>query len=209
MRVIRFLRSKEPSVTTAEKRLVLTSSHEVTGLLARWSGGDKEAEKDLFRLVHQELRRIARRYVGRWRQGQTLQTTAVVNEAYVRLVAQRGSSWQDRAHFFAVSAKAMRHILIDYARSRGYAKRGGGRGRVTFDEAAVAPVEKPADLVALDEALSRLAEDYPRRSQVVELRYFGGLTNEEIAEVLKVSPATVERDWRYARAWLHQTLARA
>ncbi len=189
--------------------MVSTSSHEVTGLLAKWSGGDKEAEEDLFRLVHQELRRIARRYVARWRRGQTLQTTAVVNEAYVRLVAQRGSTWQDRAHFFAVSAKAMRHILIDYARSRGYAKRGGGLGRVTFDEAAVAPVEKPADLVALDEALARLAEDYPRRSQVVELRYFGGLTNEEIAEVLKVSPATVERDWRYARAWLHQKLARA
>jgi RNA polymerase sigma-70 factor, ECF subfamily len=189
--------------------LVSTASHEVTGLLAKWSGGDKDAEKDLFRLVHQELRRIARRYVVRWRHGQTLQTTAVVNEAYVRLVAQRGSSWQDRAHFFAVSAKAMRHILIDYARSRGYAKRGGGRGRVTFDEAAVAPAQTPADLVALDEALGRLAEDYPRRSQVVELRYFGGLTNAEIAEVLKVSPATVERDWRYARAWLHQTLAGA
>jgi RNA polymerase sigma factor (TIGR02999 family) len=188
--------------------VVSTPSHEVTGLLARWSGGDKEAEADLFRLVHQELRRIARRYVVRGRPGQTLQTTAVVNEAYVRLVAQRGSSWQDRAHFFAVSAKAMRHILIDYARSRGYAKRGGGLARVTFDEAVVAPIEKPADLVALDEALARLAEDYPRRSQVVELRYFGGLTNEEIAEVLKVSPATVERDWRYARAWLHQKLAR-
>lgn len=179
----------------------------MTGLLARWSGGDKKAEEDLFRLVHQELRRIARRHVAGWRRGQTLQTTAVVNEAYVRLVAQRGAGWQDRAHFFAVSAKAMRHILIDNARSRGYAKRGGGLGRVTFDEAAVAPIERPADLVALDEALAGLAEDYPRRSQVVELRYFGGLTNEEIAEVLKVSPATVERDWRYARAWLHQTLA--
>ena len=189
--------------------MVPTSSHEVTGLLARWSGGDKEAEEDLFRLVHQELRRIARRYVSRWRHGQTLQTTAVVNEAYVRLVTQRGSSWQDRAHFFAVSAKAMRHILIDDARSRGYAKRGGGLVRVTLDEALVATLEKPADVVALDEALARLAEDYPRRSEVVELRYFGGLTNDEIAEVLKISPATVERDWRYARAWLHQRLAHA
>ena len=130
-------------------------------------------------------------------------------EAYVRLVAQRGSSWQDRAHFFAVSAKAMRHILIDYARSRGYAKRGGGLARVTFDEAAVTPLEKTTDLVALDEALAVLAGDYPRRSQVVELRYFGGLTNEEIAEVLKVSPTTVERDWRYARAWLRKKLAGA
>jgi RNA polymerase sigma factor (TIGR02999 family) len=188
--------------------LVSTPAHDVTGLLLKWRGGDKEAEEDLFRLVHQELRRIARRYVGRWRRGQTLETTAVVNEAYVRLVAQRGSSWQGRAHFFAVSAKAMRHILIDYARRRGYAKRGGGLGPVIFDEAAVAPVEKPLDLVALDEALAQLAEDYPRRSQVVELRYFGGLTNDEIAEVLAVSPTTVERDWRYARAWLHQTLAR-
>ena len=185
-----------------------TSSHEVTGLLAKWSGGDKEAEKDLFRLVHHELRRIARRYVARWRRGQTLETAAVVNEAYLRLAAQRGSSWQDRAHFFAVSAKAMRHILIDHARRRGVAKRGGGLGRVTFDEAAVSPVGKPAELVALDEALVSLAEDYPRRSQVVELRYFGGLTNEEIAEVLDVSPTTIERDWRYARAWLHQKLAR-
>jgi RNA polymerase sigma factor (TIGR02999 family) len=132
-----------------------------------------------------------------------------VYEAYVRLVAQRGSSWQDRAHFFAVSAKAMRHILIDYARSRGYAKRGGGLARVTFDEAAVTPLEKTTDLVALDEALAVLAGDYPRRSQVVELRYFGGLTNEEIAEVLKVSPTTVERDWRYARAWLRKKLAGA
>jgi RNA polymerase sigma-70 factor (ECF subfamily) len=186
-----------------------TSSHEVTGLLAKWSGGDKEAERDLFRLVHQELRRIARRHVARWRRGQTLETTAVVNEAYVRLAAQRGSTWQDRAHFFAVSAKAMRHILIDYARRRGFAKRGGGLGRVTFDETAVATVEKPADLVALDDALASLAEDHPRRSRVVELRYFGGLTNEEIAAVLEVSPTTVERDWRYARAWLHQKLARA
>ena len=185
-----------------------TSSHEVTGLLAKWSSGDKEAEHDLFRLVHQELRRIARRYVGRGRPGQTLQTTAVVSEAYVRLVAQRESSWQDRAHFFAVCAKAMRHILIDDARSRACAKRGGGQVRVTLDEATVAPSEKAVDVVALDDALAHLAKDFPRRSEVVELRYFGGLTNEEIAEVLKVSPATVERDWRYARAWLHQRLER-
>ena len=182
-----------------------TSSHEVTELLARWSGGDKEAEQELFRLVYEPLRRIARRQLARVRPGHTLQTTAVVNEAYFRLAA-RGASWQGRTHFFAVSAKAMRHILIDYARSRGYAKRGGGAGRVTFDEGAVASAGKAADLVALDEALERLAERYPRRSEVVELRYFGGLTNEEIAEELNVSAATVERDWRYARAWLHQEL---
>jgi RNA polymerase sigma factor (TIGR02999 family) len=189
--------------------MVSTSSHEVTGLLARWSGGDKNAEKELFRLVYEPLRRIARRQLGRARPGHTLQTTAVVNEAYLRLVAREGLPWQGRAHFFAVSAKAMRHILIDYARSRGYAKRGGGAARLTLDEAAVPAAERAADLVALDEALARLEDDYPRRSQVVELRYFGGLTNEEIAEVLKVSPATVERDWRYARAWLHQELERA
>jgi RNA polymerase sigma factor (TIGR02999 family) len=140
--------------------------------------------------------------------GQNLQTTEIVHEAYLRLAAREGLSWQDRAHFFAVSAKAMRHILIDYARSRGYAKRGGQATRVTLDEAGVPSAERPLDLVALDQALARLEADYPRRSQVVELRYFGGLLNEEIAEVLKVSPATVERDWRYARAWLHQELAR-
>jgi RNA polymerase sigma factor (TIGR02999 family) len=185
---------------------VVSPSHDVTGLLAKWSDGDKEAEKDLFRLVHQELRRIARRYVFRGGRDQTLQTTAVVNEAYLRLVARRGSRWQDRAHFFAVSAKAMRHILIDDARARGSAKRGGGLARVTFDEAAGAPFDKPADLVALDEALAALEQDFPRRSRVVELRYFGGMSNEEIAQVLEVSPVTVERDWRYARAWLHQKL---
>jgi RNA polymerase sigma factor (TIGR02999 family) len=188
---------------------LVSISHDVTGLLAKWSAGDKQAEEDLFRLVHQELRRIARRYVLRSPRGQTLQTTAVVNEAYVRLVGQQGSSFQDRAHFFAVSAKAMRHILIDAARARASAKRGGGLGRVTFDEASVAPPEKSSDLLALDDALAGLTEEYPRRSQVVELRYFAGMTNDQIAEVLQVSPATIERDWRYARAWLHQKLASA
>jgi RNA polymerase sigma factor (TIGR02999 family) len=188
--------------------MVSTPSPEVTGLLARWSGGDKEAEAQLFRLVYEPLRRIARRQLARVRPGQTLQTTAVVNEVYVRLAAREGSPWQDRAHFFAVSAKAMRHILIDYARSRGYAKRGGQAARVTLDEASAPAAQRPMDLVALDEALGRLEAENSRRSRVVELRYFGGLTNEEIADVLKVSPATVERDWRYARAWLHQQLAR-
>jgi RNA polymerase sigma factor (TIGR02999 family) len=188
--------------------MVTASPQDVTGLLARWSGGDKDAERELFRVVYDPLRRIARRQLARVRPGHTLQTTAIVHEAYVRLAAREGSPWQDRAHFFAVSAKAMRHILIDYARSRGYAKRGGGAARVTLDEGAAPSAERPADVVALDEALARLQADYPRRSQVVELRYFGGLTNEEIAEVLKVSPATIERDWRYARAWLHQELAR-
>jgi RNA polymerase sigma factor (TIGR02999 family) len=182
--------------------------HDLTGLLARWSGGDKHAQAELFRLVYEPLRRIARRQLKGIGAGQGLQTTEVVHEAYLRLAARDNLSWQDRAHFFAVSAKAMRHILIDYARSRGYAKRGGKVERVTLDEAGVRSADRPLDLVALDEALTRLEADSPRRSQVVELRYFGGLVNEEIAEVLKVSPATVERDWRYARAWLHQQLGR-
>jgi RNA polymerase sigma factor (TIGR02999 family) len=188
--------------------MVATPSHDVTGLLAKWSGGDKDAEKELFRLVYEPLRRIARRQLKGIPSGQSLQTTEIVHEAYLRLAARAGLSWQDRAHFFAVSARAMRHILIDYARARGYAKRGGQAARVTLDEAGARAAERPADLLALDEALSRLEADYPRRSQVVELRYFGGLVNEEIAEVLKVSPATVERDWRYARAWLYQELDR-
>jgi len=150
------------------------SSHEVTTLLARWSGGDKEAEKHLFRLVYEPLRRLARRQLGRVRPGDTLQTTAVVNEAYLRLAARKGAAWQGRAHFFAVSAKAMRHILIDYFRSRSYAKRGGGRGRVTLDEAAVPSAQKAADLLALDDALERLAKDYPRRSEVVSYAISAG-----------------------------------
>lgn len=188
--------------------MVSPPPHDVTGLLARWSGGDKDAEKELFRVVYEPLRRIARRQLKGVRPGQSLQTTEIVHEVYLRLAAREGLPWQDRAHFFAVSAKAMRHILIDYARSRGYAKRGGRAAHVTLDEAGAAGAQRSLDLLALDEALTRLESDYPRRSRVVELRYFGGLANEEIAEVLEVSPATIERDWRYARAWLHQELAR-
>jgi RNA polymerase sigma factor (TIGR02999 family) len=177
---------------------------DVTGLLARWTAGDSDAERDLFQLVHPELRRMARRYAGR--PGQTLQATAVVNEAYLRLVAQEGQRWQDRAHFFAVCAKAMRHIVVDHARARAAAKRGGGARAEPLDEQSAAAPDKAADVLALDAALERLHQDSPRRAQVVELRYFGGLTNDEIAEVLKTSPATVERDWRHARAWLYAAL---
>ena len=184
------------------------SAHEVTDLLVKWGRGDKAALDELLPLVHEELRRRAHRYIERERHGHTLQTTALVNEAYLRLVNQAGVRWQDRAHFFAVSAKIMRHILIDYARSKGYAKRGGGGLRVTLDEAAGVSAGEAEELLALDEALQRLAEVYPRRSQVVELRYFGGLNNEEVAEVLKVTTKTVERDWRYARAWLYDELRR-
>jgi RNA polymerase sigma factor (TIGR02999 family) len=182
------------------------SAHEVTNLLVKWSGGDKAALDELMPLIHEELRLRARRYIERERPGHTLQTTALVNEAYVRLVNQKGIQWQDRAHFFAVSARVMRHILVDYARSKGYVKRGGGNVRVTLDQAATVSAEQAGELLALDEALKNLANIYPRRSQVVELRYFGGLNNEEVAVILKVTTKTVERDWRYARAWLYEQL---
>ena len=183
------------------------SAHAVTDLLVKWGHGDEAALDELVPLVHEELRRRARRYIERERPGHTLQTTALVNEAYLRLVNQTEVRWQDRAHFFAVSARVMRHILVDYARAKGYAKRGGGALRVTLDEAAGVPAgQEAAELLALDEALKGLAEIYPRRSQVVELRYFGGLNNEEVAEVLKVTTKTVERDWRFARAWLYDEL---
>jgi RNA polymerase sigma-70 factor, ECF subfamily len=188
--------------------MTTASPHEVTDLLVKWGRGDEAALGELVPLVQEELRRLARRHLARERPGHTLQTTALVNEAYLRLVKQERVQWEDRAHFFAVSARVMRHVLIDYARSRRYAKRGGAAHRVTLDEAAVVSAARAAELVSLDEALQSLAEIYPRRSQVVELRYFGGLNNEEVAEVLKVSTKTVERDWRYARAWLYDELRR-
>lgn len=184
------------------------SAHEVTDLLVKWGRGDQAALDALLPLVHQELRRRAHRYLARERRGHTLQTTALVNEAYLRLVTQAEVRWQDRAHFFAVSAQVMRHVLVDYARARGSARRGGGARPVTLDEAARIGVGEDAELVALDEALKGLAQIYPRRSQVVELRYFGGLNNEEVAAVLRVTTKTVERDWRYARAWLYEELRR-
>lgn len=180
--------------------------HEVTDLLVKWGRGDKAALDKLVSLVEDELRYLAHRYIARERPGHTLQTTAIVNEAYLRLINREGVPLRDRAHFFAVSAMTMRHILVDYARARGFAKRGGGALRVTLDEAAGIAAGPGADLLALDEALRRLAEIYPRRSRVVELRYFGGLNNEEVAEVLKVTSKTVERDWRYAKAWLYDEL---
>ena len=188
--------------------MTAASRHEVTDLLVKWGRGDKAALDELVPLVQEELHHLARRYIARERPGHTLQTTALVNEAYLRLVKQEKVQWQDRAHFFAVSARVMRHILVDYARSRGYAKRGGAAHRVTLDEAVAVSSDQAADLVALDEALKSLSEIYPRRSQVVELRYFGGLNNEEVAEVLRVSTKTVERDWRYAKAWLYDELRR-
>lgn len=177
-------------------------SREVTELLLAWTQGQQTALEKLVPLVHAELRRIARRYMYRERPGHTLQTTALVNEAYLRLVDARQVRWQNRAHFFAVSAQLMRRILVDFARSKHYLKRGGGAQKVTFDEALVRSPEQGQDLVALDDALTALAVIDERKSRVVELRFFGGLSVGETAEVLKISPDSVMRDWRLAKAWL-------
>lgn len=182
------------------------SQHEVTELLRQWRSGDKEALDKLTPLVYDQLHRLAHRYISRERPGHTLQTTALVNEAYLRLVEQKDVDWESRAHFFAVSAQVMRHILVDYARQHASAKRGGEFQRLGIDEQAIVSRERAAELVALDEAMRALHEIHPRRSKVVELRYFGGLNNKEAAEALKVSETTIERDWRFARAWLYREL---
>ena len=184
-----------------------THQHQITQLLAEWSDGNQSALDELYPLVYEELHRLARRYMSRERKGHTLQTTALINEAYVRLVDQRNVHWANRSHFFAISAQIMRRILIDHARRHAYAKRGGGAQQVSLEEAAVVARDQSVELMRLDEALKSLAEMDPRRSQVVELRYFGGLNNEEIAGVLKVSENTVTRDWNMARAWLYQQLS--
>ncbi|HJU91915.1 MAG TPA: sigma-70 family RNA polymerase sigma factor [Pyrinomonadaceae bacterium] len=180
--------------------------HEITQLLAEWSEGNQSALDELYPLVYGELHRLARRYMSRERKGHTLQTTALINEAYVRLVDQKNVHWANRSHFFAISAQIMRRILIDHARRHTYAKRGGGAQQVSLEEVAMVVRNPGAELVKLDEALKILAKMDPRRCHVVELRYFGGLSNEEIAGVLKVSENTVTRDWNLARAWLHQQL---
>jgi RNA polymerase sigma-70 factor (ECF subfamily) len=180
--------------------------HEITRLLIDWSNGSQDALEDLFPLVYEELRRLAHRYMNRERPGHTLQTTAVVHEAYLRLIDQKHVQWQNRAHFFAIAAQMMRRILITYAQSYGYAKRGGGALKVSLDEAAILSQARAGELIALDEALQSLAIIDVRRSQVVELRFFGGLNNEEVAEVLKISPNTVMRDWNVAKAWLYREM---
>jgi len=181
---------------------VAPSIQHVTRLLRAWGQGEDAALEELLPLVHQELRRLARRYMFGERPGHTLQTTALVNEAYLRLVNSRQVNWQNRAHFFAISAQLMRRILVDYARARGSQKRGGGVPKVTLDEELMAPQEKGQDLVALDDALKALAHIDPRKCKVIELRFFGGLSVDETAEVLKISPDTILRDWRLAKAWL-------
>jgi RNA polymerase sigma factor (TIGR02999 family) len=180
----------------------------VTELLLAWGNGDRSALDDLVPLVHQELRRLARLQMRGERDNHTLQTTALVNEAFVRLVDLRRIRWQDRAHFLALSARLMRRILVDHARSRNYQKRGGGADPVTFDDLVVAAPERGADLVALDDALELLGRVDPRKSQVVELRFFGGLSADETAEALNVSPETVQRDWRLAKVWLLREISR-
>ncbi len=182
------------------------SSQEITQWLVAWSNGDQAALHQLIPLVHEELRRLAHRYMRqeRRRKGHsiTLQTSALVNEAYLRLIDAGNVQWQNRAHFFAISAQLMRRILVDYARSRNYVKRGGEALRVSLEEAADFSAEQAPDLVALDDALNGLAKIDERKSRVVELRFFGGLSVAETAEVLKVSPDTVMRDWRLAKSWL-------
>src|SRR5215469_17029839 len=186
----------------------LASSHEVTRLLKAWGAGDEDALERLTPLVYRQLHQIAQRYMAGERLGHMLQTTALVNEAYLRLVDCGKVKWQDRAHFFAVSAQLMRRILIDFARSRGYLKRGGAVPHIPLEEAPSVCNEPDVNLVALDDALSALAAVDERKSKVVELKFFGGLSVEETAEVLRVSSDTVNRDWKLAKIWLLRELSR-
>lgn len=181
----------------------------VTQLLRAWTGGNDEALEALLPLVEAELRRLARTYLSRERKGHTLQTTALVNEAFVRLVDARSVPWQDRAHFLGIAARLMRRVLVDHARTRGYQKRGGDLQRVSLDEAMAVSPDPDFNLLALDRALEKLAAADPRKAQVIEMRFFGGLTVEETAEALRVSPDTVKRDWRLAKLWLLRDLGEA
>jgi RNA polymerase sigma factor (TIGR02999 family) len=183
-------------------------THEITQLLRAWTSGDEQALEKLTPLVYQQLHRVAQRCMAGERHGHTLQTTALVNEVYLRLVDCDQIRWQDRAHFFAVSAQLMRRILIDFARSRGYQKRGGGAPHLSLDEAPSVGQEPDTNLVALDDAMKALAAVDERKSKVVELRFFGGMNVQETAEVLSVSPDTVVRDWRLAKVWLLRELSR-
>jgi RNA polymerase sigma factor (TIGR02999 family) len=179
---------------------------EVTALLQAWSAGDHAALDRLAPLVNRELRRLARAYLRREGPGHTLQTSALVNEAYLRLIDQRQARWQNRAHFFGLAAQLMRRILIDHARRQQYAKRGGGALRVSLDESAAVTEARAVELLAVDEALERLAALDARKGRIVELRFFGGLNLEETAEVMGISSPTVQREWRAAKAWLHRLL---
>jgi RNA polymerase sigma-70 factor (ECF subfamily) len=182
------------------------SQQRVTGLLERWGHGDDAALAELTPLVYEELRRLAHRHMGGERPDHTLQTTALVNEAYLRLADQSNPNWQNRAHFFAVAARAMRQILVSYARSNRAQKRGGGAFKIELDEAAILSPEQSQEIVDLHEALERLETLDSRKAQVVELKFFGGLNYEEIAEVLKIARMTVRRDWEFAKLWLYTEL---
>ena len=184
-----------------------SSPHDVTAILLSWSDGDREAPAKLMPLVYDELRRLARDYLRRERPDHTLQPTALVNEAYLRIVDQTRVSWQNRAQFFGLAAQLMRHILVDHARTRMAAKRGGNMHKLSLDEAWMTIEERATELVRLDEALKALAQIDERKSQVVEMRFFGGLSVEETASALGVSDKTVMRDWRIAKLWLHRELS--
>jgi RNA polymerase sigma factor (TIGR02999 family) len=184
------------------------SAHEITQLLVAWNNGDTAALEQLTPLVQAELRRLAKRYMAGERQGHILQTTALVNEAFLRLIDWRNVEWRNRAHFFGLAAQIMRRILVDFARARRREKRGGDALRVSLSEAANVPSERSADLVALDDALHTLEKLDPRQARVVELRFFAGLSLEETAEALKVSLSTVRRDWSMAEAWLFRELSK-
>ena len=180
---------------------------EVTQLLVDWGNGNQAALDRLMPVVYTELRQLAHRYMRRERPGHTMQTTALIHEAYLRLVDQNQVRWQHQAHFFGIAARLMRQILIEHARSRTRAKRGGGVGTISLDEAAIVSQARATELLALDDALERLATMDPRKSQVVELRFFGGLSVEEAAQVLNIAPNTVLRDWRMAKAWLRREIS--
>lgn len=184
-------------------------AQEITQLLLNWGHGDEAALEELVPLVYPELRKMARRYMGREKTGHTLQTSALINEAYMRLVDQSAVSWQGRGHFFAVAAQVMRHILIDHARHANFDKRGGGAQHVPLDHADVIRGERAAEFIALDDALISLASIDPRKSKIVELRFFGGLTVEETADATGLAPITVMREWRAAKAWLHREITGA
>src|SRR5258705_11862907 len=186
----------------------MASPNDVTQLLVAWGNGDQTARDQLMPLVYTELHRLAHRHIKKERPGHTLQTSALVNEAFLRLVDQRDVHWQSRAHFFSIAAQMMRRILVDYARSRRFAKRGGNAQQVSLDEELMTSNQRSADVVRLDDALNELASVDLRKSQVVELKFFGGLSIEETAEVLGVSPGTVMRDWTLAKAWLRRAMGK-
>jgi RNA polymerase sigma-70 factor (ECF subfamily) len=196
-RFLNFMNSEKPKDLTRK---------EVTVLLRAWSEGDPTAPEKLAPLIYDELRRLARRSMNRENPQHTLETGALINEAYLRLADWKNARWENRAHFYGVACQIMRRVLVDHARARGYQKRGGGARAVSLDEAVVASPDRPQDLLALDEALDRLAKLDERKGKVVELRFFGGLSVEETASVLNVSPFTVLRDWNFAKAWLHREI---